>query len=104
MKMLILLSMGILLLGSPALAAQEEVIDEDFLVVQKLWNLEDQLIQLINEEPSKPGSIALCNLGIEAKIHALISLLKIKILVEEGLAKVNTFHQNRPYQAPFSIY
>ena len=49
MKMLILLSMGILLLGSPALAAQE-VRDDDFLVVQKLWNLEDQLIQLINEE------------------------------------------------------
>ena len=95
--------MGILLLGSPALAAQEVKAD-DFLVVQKLWNLEDQLIQLINEEPSKPGSNALCNLGIEAKIHALISLLKIKILVEEGLAKVNTFHQNRPYQAPFSIY
>ena len=95
--------MGILLLGSPALAAQEVKAD-DFLVVQKLWNLEDQLLQLINEEPSKPGSIALCNLGIEAKIHALISLLKIKILVEEALAKVNTFHQNRPYQAPFSIY
>ena len=67
--------MGILLLGSPALATKEEVRDDDFLVVQKLWNLEDQLIQLINEEPSKPGSIALCNLGIEAKIHALISLL-----------------------------
>ena len=95
--------MGILLLGSQALAAQE-VRDDDFLVVQKLWSLEDQLLQLINEEPSKPGSNALCNLGIEAKIHALISLLKIKILVEEGLAKVNTFHQNRPYQAPFSIY
>ena len=103
MKMLILLSMGILLLGSPGLAAQE-VKDDDFLVVQKLWNLEDQLLQLINEEPPKPGSKVLCNLGIEAKIHALISLLKIKILVEEGLAKVNTFHQNRPYQAPFSIY
>ena len=103
MKMLILVSLVILLLGSPALAAQE-VKDNDLLVVQALWNLEDQLLQLINEEGSRPERNVLQDLGIEPKIYAIISLMKIKHLVEEGLAKVNTFHQNQPYQSPFSIY
>ena len=103
MNMFILASLLILLFGSPALAAQE-VKDDDFLVVQTLWNLEDQLLQLINEEGSRPERNVLRDLGIEPKIYALISLLKIKHLVEEGLAKVNTFHRNQPYQSPFSIY
>ena len=103
MNMFILASLLILLFGSPALAAQE-VKDDDFLVVQTLWNLEDQLLQLINEEGSRPERNVLQDLRIAPKIHALISLLKIKDLVEEGLAKVNTFHRNQPYQSPFSIY
>ena len=93
MKMLILVSLVILLLGSPALAAQE-VKDNDLLVVQTLWNLEDQLLQLINEEGSRPERNVLQDLGIEPKIYAIISLMKIKHLhtaVKSKNSRFNSF-------------
>ena len=90
----------LLFLLSPALAAKQET--DPTMILQTLWKIEDQLLQLINEKGQEnPGKNVLEELPIEQKISAILTLWKTKYLVDAAL---DIFHKNRPYQYPYSIY